>query len=307
MFLSLPHLLVIPLILNNLKYAAAFCSLSNLHLRKLNSIIKDNESPFLWHMTSLSTSTIGDNYDEKQGWMKGISNDNKSTTAKIKDGLKVAPFIATLPLYGLGFGILSPKVMWKYSEWVYAIAESPSSDNFLYDHFHRLEAFFDSKRKIALSMLNSYKIHPFFASLSLISTAVLSFVDRSRITNLMKYESLIFINMAICFISAMAAFPLHKIMIGTLHAKKWIKVQAKLSVLYTTLSWYPGTFGRIMIHLNWALLFTTSAIERLYVLCITSQMNIPDRKTFMKHYSPQFKTASLAAIPFGLFTFLFFG
>lgn len=48
-------------------------------------------------------------------------NDNdafsdKTLANKVIDGLKVAPSIATLPLYSLGFGIFGPKLMWKFFE-----------------------------------------------------------------------------------------------------------------------------------------------------------------------------------------------
>lgn len=230
---------------------------------------------------------------------------NKSLPNKIVDGLKVAPSIATLPLYGLGFGILGPKLMWKFSKWIHG--KTNPSDDVLRAHFDRLTAYLYSGKEIASRKLVSYKVHPLFAGLSLVSTAVLAFVERSSIIKVVSYSHLLLMNMMICFVSVMAAFPLHKIMIGNLNAKKWILIQGKVLMLFAALSLCPGELGRLMVHLNWAVLFIGGAVERFYVLCIMSQLNIPDRKTYLKLYSPQFKAATLGGILVGLITFLFFG
>lgn len=78
-------------------------------------------------------------------------------------------------------------------------------------------------------------------------------------------------------------------------------------MLYAALSLCPGKLGRLMVHLNWAVLFAGGAIERFYVLCVMSQLNIPDRKSYLKYYSPQIKAATLGGIPLGLASFFFFG
>ena len=151
-----------------------------------------------------------------------------------------------------------------------------------------------------------YKIHPLFAGLSMISTALLAFVDRASYCKFLTYQQLLLLlNTIICFISALAAFPLSKLMIGNLHAKKWIVIQGKLSILYAALAFCPGTVGRVMVHLNWALLFASGAIERIWILCIMTQLDIPGRKTFLKFYSPQMKVAAIGGIPLGLVTYFF--
>ena len=97
---------------------------------------------------------------------------NKKLLArKVADGLKVAPSIVTLPLYSVGFGIIGPKHMWKFSKWIYGL--SNPSDEVLNAHFDRVAAYLYSGKEIASRKLVSYKVHPLFAGLSLISTAVL--------------------------------------------------------------------------------------------------------------------------------------
>jgi len=139
----------------------------------------------------------------------------------------------------------------------------------------------------------------------MISTALLAFVDRASYCKFLTYQQLLLLNTIICFVSALAAFPLSKLMIGNLHAKKWIVIQGKLSILYAALAFCPGTVGRVMVHLNWALLFASGAIERIWILCIMTQLDIPDRKTFLKFYSPQMKVAAIGGIPLGLVTYFF--
>lgn len=230
----------------------------------------------------------------------------KSFVRKVVDGLKVAPSIATLPLYGVGFGIIGPKHMWKFSKWIYGFTNP--SDEVLHAHFDRVAAYLYSGKEIASRKLVSYKVHPLFAGLSLISTAVLAFASRSgSIMKVIPYNQLLLGNMIICFVSAIAAFPLHKDMIGNLNAKKWILIQDKVSMAYAALALCPGRLGRLMVHLNWAVLFAAGAIERFYILCVMSQLNIPERKTYLKYYSPQFKATTLGGIPLGVITFLLFG
>lgn len=229
----------------------------------------------------------------------------KSTSRKIIDGLKVAPAVATLPLYGVGFGIIGPKHMWKFSKWIYGL--SSPSDNVLHTHFDRIAAYLYSEKKIASKKLISYKLHPLFAGLSLISTALLAFGHSLSCINILSYRKLLFVNMIICFISAVAAFPLHKLMLGNLNAKKWILIQGKASMMFAALSLTPGAIGRLMVHLNWAVLFAGGALERIYVLCIMSQLKISDRKTYLAYYSPQIKAATLGGIALGLASYKFFG
>ena len=88
--------------------------------------------------------------------------------------------------------------------------------------------------------------------------------------------------------------------------KKWISVQGNVSVLYAALAFLPGRPGRVMVHLNWAILFAGGVIERFYVLCIMSQLHIPDRKTYLNYYSPQIKAATLGGMPLGLVTYFMF-
>mmetsp|Transcript_9758 Transcript_9758/g.14980 ORF Transcript_9758/g.14980 Transcript_9758/m.14980 type:complete len:301 (+) Transcript_9758:225-1127(+) len=251
------------------------------------------------------SSTVPQIDEGRQNEKNDNAFENKSIANKVVDGLKVAPIIATLPLYGLGFGILGPKFMWKFSKWIYGLTNP--SDDVLHAHFDRVAAYLYSGKELASKKLVSYRVHPLFAGLSLISTAVLAFVDKSSIIKVVSYNHLLFMNMMICFISALAAFPLHKIMIGNLNAKKWILVQGKVSMLFAALALSPGRLGRVMVHLNWAVLFAGGFMERLYILCVMSQLNIPDRKSYLKYYSPQIKATTLGSIPLGLATFFYFG
>mmetsp|Transcript_14733 Transcript_14733/g.24103 ORF Transcript_14733/g.24103 Transcript_14733/m.24103 type:complete len:354 (-) Transcript_14733:1148-2209(-) len=228
---------------------------------------------------------------------------SKPLSKKIIDALKVAPAVASLPLYGITFAVFGPKHVWLFSKWIYGQANP--SNYVLAAHFDRMTAYLYSGKKIASQKLVSYKIHPLFAGLSMISTALLAFVDRASYCKFLTYQQLLLLNTIICFVSALAAFPLSKLMIGNLHAKKWIVIQGKLSILYAALAFCPGTVGRVMVHLNWALLFASGAIERIWILCIMTQLDIPDRKTFLKFYSPQMKVAAIGGIPLGLVTYFF--
>lgn len=261
----------------------------------------------LVHLSSLNTNAapvppVNHTHEKEESTVMK----RKSVVRKVADGLKVAPAVATLPLYGLGFGILGPKHMWKFSKWIYGLTNP--SDSVLHAHFDRLTGYLYSGKEIASRNLVSYRVHLLFAGLSLISTAVLAFAKRSgsTIMGVMPYNQLLFVNMLICFISAIAAFPLHKIMIGNLNAKKWILVQGYASMVYTTFSLCPGRFGRLMVHLNWAVLFGGGFLERVYILCVMSQLHIPDRKTYLRYYSPQIKGTTLGGIPLGILTFLLF-
>ena len=245
--------------------------------------------------SSAITTKLEENFQSK----------SKLLRKKIVNGVKVAPAVVSLPLYGLTFAVFGPKTVWRFSKWIYGQA-NPSND-VLAAHFDRMTAYLYSGKKIASQKLMSYKIHPLFAGLSMITTALLAFVDHASYSKILTYEQLILLNAVICFVSALAAFPLSKLMIGNLHAKKWIVIQGKLSMLYAALSLCPGSIGRVMIHLNWALLFASGAIERVWILCIMTQLDIPDRKTFLKFYSPQMKVAALGAIPLGLVTYFIRG
>lgn len=292
-----PSMIFIIIFLVKASNIDAFSPSSSFRLRKATDIINVHDQVF--HHCSTVAPT-------NEGWQdENDTFSNKTLANKVIDGLRVAPSIVTLPLYGLGFGIFGPKLMWKISKWIYG--KTNPSDDVLHAHFDRVAAYLYSGKEIASKKLVSYKVHPLFAGLSLISTAVLAFVDESSIMKAIPYNRLLLVNMMICFVSAIAAFPLHKIMIGNLNAKKWILFQGKASMLYAALSLCPGKLGRLMVHLNWAVLFAGGAIERFYILCVMSQLNIPDRKSYLKYYSPQIKAATLGAIPLGLVSFFFFG
>lgn len=237
---------------------------------------------------------------------KSITKRIKSITKRIKDGFKVAPYVATLPLYGVGFGIFGPEKMWSLSNWIYG--QTNPSEHFLRDHLGRITKYIYSGRDLASKkLLLCYKIHPLFAGLSLISTAVLAFAKRSIVVEAVSYNRLLFINMIICFISTIAAFPLQENMMGSPHAKKWLFTQGKAFMSFATLTLCPGQFGRFMVHLTWAILFAAGVMERFYVLCILSQLNIPEKKSYVKYYSPQFKVSTLGSLPLGIFSFVLFG
>lgn len=294
-------LLVFSLVAHNVD---AFVLPSSIHQTVTSNVMSNPHPPSCNFVPHLSSSL---NTNTPALVEEGAAMKTKSAAKKVVDGLKVAPAVATLPLYGLGFGILGPRHMWKFSKWIYGITNP--SDDVLHAHFDRVTGYLYSGKEIASRKLVSYKVHPLFAGFSLISTAILAFARRSgsTIMDVMPYNQLLYVNMAICFVSALAAFPLHKIMIGDLNAKKWILIQGKVSMVYAALSLCPGQFGRLMVHLNWAVLFAGGFVERFYILCVMSQLHIPDRKTYLKYYSPQIKATTLGGIPLGILTFLLFG
>ncbi|GFH56076.1 predicted protein [Chaetoceros tenuissimus] len=251
----------------------------------------------------LSSAVPNSNVDEAIVWQD--ENNSKSATKRIIDGFKVAPYIATLPLYGLGFGIFGPKQMWSLSKWIYGQANS--SEQFLHAHFGRITKYIYSDKDCAQRRLVSYKIHPLFASLSLMSTALLAFAKGSSAVKVVSYNRLLIINMINCFISTIAAIPLLETMMGSPHAKKWLLIQGKAFMSFAALALCPGQFGRLMVHMNWSILFAAGAIERFYVLCILSQLHISDRKSYVKYYSPQFEVTTLGSLPLGILSFILFG
>ena len=303
MFVSLQRLcLCLLLAVSFCVHVRAFTFSSSSYYGPISSFHRDYSKPS--HMRRLSSSSaIATELEGKNN--PSNTRHSELLRKKIFNGMKVAPAVVSLPLYGMTFAVFGPKTVWRFSKWIYGQA-NPSND-VLAAHFDRMTAYLYSGKKIASQKLVSYKIHPLFAGLSMITTALLAFVDHASYSKILTYEQLILLNAVICFVSALAAFPLSKLMIGNLHAKKWIVIQGKLSMLYAALSLCPGSIGRVMIHLNWALLFASGAIERVWILCIMTQLDIPDRKTFLKFYSPQMKVAALGAIPLGLVTYFIRG
>ena len=86
--------------------------------------------------------------------------------------------------------------------------------------FDRIQKFCSSGGAIASKKARAYRIHPFFAGLSLISSALLTFGSPSKISTILPYKTLVAANLFICAISSVSARPLTKIMIGSRDAKK---------------------------------------------------------------------------------------
>jgi len=236
---------------------------------------------------------------------KDIEAAKASVRRKIMRGSFVASSIISLPLYCVGFGLFGYKNMWTFSEWMYNLA-SPSEGH-LHRHFKKIQKFMSSQQKKGgIKKSRCYRIHPTFAGLSLITTALLAFRPNYPLLPHFPHELLRVSNISVCFVSAIAAIPLGNTMIGNASAKKWNGIQGNLSMILAALTLCPGSVGRLMVHLNWSILFCGGVLERIYVLCILSQLHASDRKLYMKLYSPLIKVATLASIPMGITTFFLF-
>jgi len=239
--------------------------------------------------------------DEESAYQERNIITNKEIPKKVLTGFMLAPILIITPFYGIGFMAFGPEKMWNFSEWVYSFAKS--SEVWLFDTFRRTLRFLSSGTEIAQKKAWAYRIHPSFAGISLISTAILAFVDATKYQHVISRRGLLIANAFICFISATSGKELISTMMGGAHAKKWNWIQANLCIAFATLAISPSLVGSIMVYLNWSLLFTVGVLERLYVLCILSQFRIQDRKEYMRRYSPQMKVACLGSIPLGVITF----
>lgn len=236
---------------------------------------------------------------------KGEMPSMKVAWRRVCTGLFLLPAIMMAPFYGIGFGVVGHKKMWVFSEWLYSFCNS--GESWLHQHFSHMEKFLASGKMIAMKKSRNYRIHPTFAGLSLISTAVLAFVDPSKVNTIICRKCLLVANAIICFVSALSARALQPTMFGNLNAKRWNLIQGNLTMIFAALALSPSWLGNIMIHLNWSSLFVGGMLERLYVLCILSQFKINHRMTYVKMYSPIFQVATLGSIPIGIATFIMFG
>ena len=239
--------------------------------------------------------------DEESAYPERNTITNKEILKKVLTGFILAPILLITPFYGIGFMAFGPDKMWNFSEWIYSFAKS--SEVWLFDTFRRTLRFLSSGTEIAQKKAWAYRIHPSFAGISLISTAILAFVDATKYQHIISRRGLLIANAFICFISATSGKELIPTMMGAAHAKKWNWIQANLCIAFATLAISPSFVGSIMVYLNWSLLFTVGVLERLYVLCILSQFRIQDRKEYMRRYSPQMKVACLGSIPLGIIAF----
>lgn len=225
---------------------------------------------------------------------------------RVLNGILLAPAMLTAPLYAIGFGVFGYSKMWAFSEWIYSF--SNSSESWVHDHFSRMQKYLLSDKTIASKKKSwSYRIHPTFAGLSLISTAVLAFVDHSKIDKIISRKWLLVANTCICFASALSARALENTMLGNASAKKWNSIQGNLSMFFAALTLSSGWLGNLMIHLNWSILFAGGFLERMYVLCILPQFKINKRSEYIKYYSPQIPVATLGSLPLGIATYFMFG
>lgn len=232
-----------------------------------------------------------------------ITQKQKTTKQKIIHGSVAGLVIFTAPLYALGFGLFGYRRMWRISKAIYGI--SKPSENFLHDHFDKMQKFLATRTKEAAVKSRAYRTHPTFAGLSLISTVLLAFVDPLKIEAFIPFHLLLKINAFVCIVSALAARSLTTTMMGSLDTKKWNFIQGYLSIVSAVLALIPGTFGRLMIHLNWATIFAGGVLERLYVLSVLSQVGATERKAYINWYSPQIKIATLGSIPIAIASFMF--
>ena len=83
----------------------------------------------------------------------------------------------------MAFGVFGHTQPWKFSKWIYNLTNP--SEKFLHDHFDRIQKFCSSGGAIASKKARAYRIHPFFAGLSLISSALLTFGSPSKISNIL--------------------------------------------------------------------------------------------------------------------------
>eukprot|EP00985_Skeletonema_marinoi_P001243 scaffold510_cov141-Skeletonema_marinoi.AAC.3 len=255
-----------------------------------------------------TTGGIGENDEDQRfggmGSKKSAQKRQKTMMQKVIHGSMAGLVIFTAPLYALGFGLIGYKIMWRISKVIYGI--SRPSESILHDHFDRMQKFLETGTKEAALKSKAYMIHPTFAGLSLISSMLLAFVDPLKIEAFIPFHLLLKLNVFICIVSALAARPLTKTMIGNRNAKKWIVLQGNLSMVSAVFAVIPGTFGRLMIHLNWATLFSGGVLERLYVLSFLSQVGATNTKTYIDWYSPQIKVATLLSIPLAIASFMFY-
>lgn len=233
------------------------------------------------------------------------STSNTVLGKKILNGFLLTPVILISPLYAIGFGVLGHDTMWAFSKWIYTFANS--SESCVNDHFSRMQRFLATGTSLASQKSRSYRIHPTFAGLSLISTAILAFVDPSNINKIISRKWLLVANTCICFISALSARALENTMLGNASTKKWNSIQGNLSIFFAALALSSSWLGNLMVHLNWAILFCGGFLERTYGLCVLSQFRINDRSTYIKYYSPMITVATIGSIPLGIATYFIFG
>ena len=155
-----------------------------------------------------------------QGWSRGDGEESDETIesdiysnnygTRILNGALVAPAMLSLPLYGIGFGLFGSKVMWAFSDCVYKC--SRPCEGYLHRHFGNMQKSLFLKKKTRIAKSWGYRLHPTFAVLSLITTALSAFrqdmfhSSQSVGIFLPSYEGLVALNMSICFISMVRDF-----------------------------------------------------------------------------------------------------
>jgi len=142
-----------------------------------------------------------------------------------------------------------------------------------------MQRYMATQKRAAIQKSRAYRIHPTFAGLSLITTAVLAFkketmvlsgvgggataiiaksaIEGNHAVPLLSpyYGCLRSLNIFICFVSAIATKLLKSTMFGNKSAERWSDIQGNLSMLFAALTACPGVLGRLMVHLNWSILF----------------------------------------------------
>ena len=263
----------------------------------------------------------------------------KSLKRKIMDGAKVAPMLLTTPIYAISFAFMGPAFMWNFSKHVYR-RTNPLNYILHDVYFHQTLRHFqfhfqkgqvvggggegEGRRKNGHSAQSiasqswrhptnrralAYRLHPLFAGLALIVSGIITFgnpgvPNKSLLTAtaFSSQQQLLTANLVLTVLSAIQCMQLKNGMLGTESNRTWVRAQAQLSIGFSflALTFSSGLLGQIMKHLHFSLLLTAGALERLYVLCILSQVRAEDKKSFLKYYSPQHRIATLASIPLGL-------
>jgi len=98
----------------------------------------------------------------------------------------------------MGFGIFGYRTMWDFSERIYKL--SNPTEVHIFDDLRKMQKYMSTKSSEAIKKSKCYRIHPLFAGMSLITTALLAFSQ-----NLSNYDLLRALNVGICIVLAVSA------------------------------------------------------------------------------------------------------
>lgn len=238
-----------------------------------------------------------------------VDASRKLTLGAVCRGLVTSPIITIVPIYILLFGVVGPRLMWKFSSFTYKLCNN-GQRAFLFDHFDRVKT------------VVSYRIHPVLASGALLVSARLCFWSRELFllekNRQHTTSTLLLLNALLSVTSSWFGGKLIPTMYGNASARKWTRIQQYLVATYGSLALVCyhyaatilGTQARqqqlvlFLSALNLSLLVCAGVLERLYVLCFLSRMEIADRREYLRYYSPQFMWATIASVPVGIVLWL---